>query len=96
MEVTQLLSIGLGLAVGLNPQYSHPVCMTTKLECCATINDSWEFVGIPSTGISLTWGKQCMQNFLMGAGEVQTFQMKQLHNDHITNVNGQKTDRWNK
>ena len=21
-----------GLAVGVNPQYSHPVCMTTKLE----------------------------------------------------------------
>ena len=30
MEVTQPLRVGLGLAVGLNPQYSHPVCMTTK------------------------------------------------------------------
>ena len=32
MEVTQLLRVGLGLVVGLSPQYSHPVCMTTELK----------------------------------------------------------------
>ena len=32
MEVTPLLRVGLGSAVGHIPQYSHPVCMTTKFE----------------------------------------------------------------
>ena len=71
MEVTQLLRVGLGLAVGLNPQYSHPVCTKTKLEHSRKINDSWEFLGILLMGISLTWGKWHMQNFLMGMGKVQ-------------------------
>ena len=31
----------------------------------------------------------------MGMNEVQTFQMNQSHNDDITNVNGQHTDRLN-
>ena len=27
MEFTQPLGVGLGLAVGINNQYSHPICM---------------------------------------------------------------------
>ena len=37
--------------------------------------------------ISLTWEKQHMGNFLMGTGEVHMFQMNQLHNDDVTNIN---------
>ena len=32
VQLDEPLWVGLGLVVGLNPQYSHPVCMTTKLE----------------------------------------------------------------
>ena len=32
MEVTQWLRVGLGSAVGLNPQYSHLVSTTTKTQ----------------------------------------------------------------
>ena len=43
MEVVQLLKLGLGLAGGLSPQHSHPLCMTTKLE--HSYNKQW-FLGI--------------------------------------------------
>ena len=37
-----------------------------------------------------------MGNFLMGMSEVQTFQMNQLHNDDVMNMNGQCTDGLNR
>ena len=39
--------------------------------------------------------KTHMGNFLMGTSEVWTFQMNQLHNNDVTNVNRQCTDRLN-
>ena len=60
-----------GIAVGLNPQYSHPVCTKQNLSIHATISDSWGFTGILSIGISLTWEKQHTGNFSMGMGEAQ-------------------------
>ena len=73
MEVTQPLRVGLGLAVGLNPQYSHPVCMRTKFERSHDNQQFLGFMGISSTGNSLTWEKQCTGNVLMGMSKVQTF-----------------------
>ena len=87
MELTQPLRVGLGLAVGLNFQYSHPVCTTTKLECLCKINDSQEFMGISSVGNSLKGVKQHTGNFSMGMAEVQTLQMNQSHNNVVANVN---------
>ena len=54
MEVTQLLRVGLGLAVGLNPQYSYLVCTTAKLKHSCS---NQQFLGIhrsSRTGISQT------------------------------------------
>ena len=46
MEFTQPLGAGLGLAVRINNQYSHPVCTGRHTNAYATINDmrekSWE------------------------------------------------------
>ena len=42
MEFTQPLGVGLGLAVRINNQYSHPVCMGRHMDTYATINDTWE------------------------------------------------------
>ena len=42
MEFTQPLGVGLGLAVRINNQYSHPVCMGRCTDAYATINDTWE------------------------------------------------------
>ena len=42
MEFTQPLWVGLGLAVRINHQYSHPVCMGRHTDAYATINDTWE------------------------------------------------------
>ena len=87
MEVTQLLRVGLGLVVGLKPQYSHPVCMTTNLSIQATSNNYWEFVGFSSMGNSLAWEKHHTGNFSVGMGKVQTLQTNQSHNNDIMNVN---------
>ena len=40
MEFTQPLGVGLGLAVRINNQYSHPVCMGRCTDAYATINDT--------------------------------------------------------
>ena len=42
MEFTQPLAVGLGLAVGINNQYSHPVRTGRRTGTYATINDTWE------------------------------------------------------
>ena len=42
MKLTQPLGVGLGLAVRINNQYSHPVCMGRHTDTYATINDTWE------------------------------------------------------
>ena len=42
MEFTQPLGVGLGLAVRINSQYSHPVCTGRHTNAYATINDMWE------------------------------------------------------
>ena len=42
VELTQPLGVGLGLAVRINNQYSHPVCMGRHMNTYATINDMWE------------------------------------------------------
>ena len=42
MEFTQPLEVGLGLAVRINNQYSHPVCMGRCTDFYATINDKQE------------------------------------------------------
>ena len=34
--------VGLGLAVRINNQYSHPVCMGRCMDACTTINDTQE------------------------------------------------------
>ena len=38
----QPLGVGLGLAVRINNQYSHPVCMGRHTDTYATINDTQE------------------------------------------------------
>ena len=42
MELTQPLWFGLGLAVRINNQYSHPVCTEKCTDAYMTINDTWE------------------------------------------------------
>ena len=42
MEYTQPLGVGLGLAVIINNQYSHSVCMGRHTDAYATINDMKE------------------------------------------------------
>ena len=42
VEFTQPLGVGLGLAVRINSQYSHPVCTGRHTDNFATINDSRE------------------------------------------------------
>ena len=42
MEFTQPLGVGLGLAVRINNQYSHPVCMGRCTDTYTTINNTWE------------------------------------------------------
>ena len=42
MEFTQPLWVGLGLAVRINNQYSHPVCVGQCTDAYATINDMQE------------------------------------------------------
>ena len=42
MEFAQPLGAGLGLAVRVNIQYSHPVCTGRCTDAYATINDTWE------------------------------------------------------
>ena len=42
VEFTQPLGVGLGLAVGINNQYSHPVCMGRRTDDYMTINDTQE------------------------------------------------------
>ena len=46
MEFTQPLGVELGLAVRINNQYSHPVCMGRCTDDYTTINDTWEYHGI--------------------------------------------------
>ena len=38
----QPLGVGLGLAVTINNQYSHPVCMGRRTDAYTAINDTWE------------------------------------------------------
>ena len=61
MEFTQPLGVGLGLAVRINNQYSHPVCMGRRTDAYATINDMWE--------ISWKTG-YLLRNVHMGIGEI--------------------------
>ena len=42
VEFTQPLGVGLGLAVSINNQYSHPVCMGRRTDTYTSINDTWE------------------------------------------------------
>ena len=42
MELTQPLGVGLGLAVRINNQYSHPVCTGRRMDAYTTINNTWE------------------------------------------------------
>ena len=42
VEFTQPLGVGLGLAVRINNQYSHPVCTGRRTDDYMTINDTWE------------------------------------------------------
>ena len=42
MEFTQPLGFGLGLAVRINNQYSHPVCTGRCTDTYETINDTQE------------------------------------------------------
>ena len=45
MEFRQPLTVGLGLAVRINNQYSHPVCTGRHTDAYTTINDTWEISG---------------------------------------------------
>ena len=38
----QPLGVGLGLAVGINNQYSQPICTGTRTDDFTTINETWE------------------------------------------------------
>ena len=42
VEFKQPLGVGLGLAVRINNQYSHPVCMGRCTDAYRTINDTRE------------------------------------------------------
>ena len=42
VEFTQPLGVGLGLAVRINNQYSHPVCTGRCKDANTTINGTWE------------------------------------------------------
>ena len=42
VEFTQPIGVGLGLAVRINNQYSHPVCMGRCTDPYATINNTRE------------------------------------------------------
>ena len=60
MEFTQPLGVGLGLAVRINNQYSHPVCTGRCTDAYATINNTWE----------ISWNTSyLLGNVYMGIGE---------------------------
>ena len=44
VEFTQPLWVGLGLAVRINNQYSHPVCTGRRSGAYMTINNTWEIL----------------------------------------------------
>ena len=95
MELTQLLRVGLGLAVGLNAQYSHPVCITRELEHS---HNNQQLVGIHRNVGNRNFtnmGNTCTRNFLTGMSEVQTYGINQSHNDDVTGMNRQHTDGLN-
>ena len=61
MEFTQPLGVGLGLAVRINNQYSHPVCMGRCTDAYTTINDMQE----------ISWNTgYLLGNIYMGIGEI--------------------------
>ena len=61
MELTQPLGVGLGLAVRINNQYSHPVCTSYCTDAYATINDTWE----------ISWNTgYLLSNINVGIGEI--------------------------
>ena len=60
MEFTQPLGVGLGLAVRINNQYSHPVCMGRCTDAYATINNMQE----------ISWNTgYLLSNIYVGIGE---------------------------
>ena len=61
MEFTQPLGVGLGLVVGINNQYSHPVCMGRHTDAYTTINNMWE----------TSWNTgYLLRNIYVGIGEI--------------------------
>ena len=61
MEFTQPVGVGLGLAVRINNQYSHPVFMGYCLDAYTTINDMWE----------ISWNTgYLLSNVNVGIGEI--------------------------
>ena len=61
MEFTQPQGVGLGLAVRINNQYSHPVCTGKHMDAYATINDTRE----------ISWNTSyLLGNVYMGIGEI--------------------------
>ena len=61
MEFTHPQGVGLGLAVRINNQYSHPVCTGKHTDAYATINDTRE----------ISWNTSyLLGNVYMGIGEI--------------------------
>ena len=77
VEFTQLLRVGLGLADGLSPQYSHPVFTGLLSIMHRTINEMWE--NSLSTGYLLG-------NVYVGLGKMQECE------NHVNNVQMRQTD----
>ena len=77
MEFTQPLGVGLGLAVRINPQYSHPVLMGQCSNSHATINETQE--------------NSCNTGNLLGNVCAGSQKMQECEN-HIDNVRTRQTD----
>ena len=99
MEFTQHLGVGLGLAVRINNQYSHPVCMGRCTDAYTTINDTQE---ISRENWLLTWEHLCgnvdagIQEFVGTGYLVDNVQMTRTDELQMMTSHGSRTSQSHK
>ena len=94
MEFTQPLGVGLGLAVRINNQYSHPVCMGRHTDTYTTINDMQEIS--QNTGCLLGNIDMWMGEFVGMGYHVDDVQMMQTAESQLMMSHGSHTKRLHK
>ena len=89
VEFTQPLGVGLGLAVRINNQYSHPVCTGRCTDAYATINDTWEISW--KTGYLLSNVNMQIGEFMGTGYHVDDMQMMQTVKSQLMTSRGSHT-----